>query len=184
MKTSCADSAARTCPFCAEPIRAAAKVCPRCRQWLSFRSLRNPVVGGFLVAGAMMALWLVLGVALEKNLNRLSSQPPYYEEFPNALQVLQSRMNWVATKDGLRIFVTGMLTNRSAIAWQGLEFECRFFDAGGKLVDAANARGGYLTVRGNDDSAFRIAVVPAGSSNDYQSFQIKVSTARNTKSSF
>ena len=52
------------------------------------------------------------------------------------------------------------------------------------MVDAANARGGYLTVRGNDDSAFRVAVVPGGVSNDYQSFQIQVSTARNTKSLF
>jgi hypothetical protein len=184
MNTSCANSAARTCPFCAETISAVAKVCPRCRQWLSFRSLRNPVVGGFLVASAMMTLWFGMGVALEKNLKRLSSQPPYYEEFPNALQVLQSRMNWVETKDGLRIFVTGMVTNQSAIPWHGVEFECRFFDANGALLDAANARGGYLTVRGNDDSAFRVAVVPGGASNDYHAFKILVSTAQNTKSSF
>ena len=34
----------KVCPFCAETIPAAAKLCPRCGQWLSLRSFRHPVV--------------------------------------------------------------------------------------------------------------------------------------------
>jgi len=41
-----------------------------------------------------------------------------------SLQVVESRMNWVQTRDGLRIFVTGIITNRSQVAWRGVEFEC------------------------------------------------------------
>lgn len=118
-----------------------------------------------------------------KTITRFSSPPPYYEEFPNALQVLQSRMNWIETKDGPRIYLTGILTNQSPITWHGVEFECRFFDTSGAMVDAASARGS-VTVRPNDDSAFRASVAPSGTSNDYRSFKIMVSTARNTKGLF
>ena len=47
-------------------------------------------------------------------------------------------MNWAQTKDGLRIYLTGILTNQSPVAWKDVEFECRFYDANGVMVDAAN----------------------------------------------
>jgi hypothetical protein len=40
------------------------------------------------------------------------------------------------------------------------------------------------TILAHDDSAFRVAVVPSVSSNEYQSFKLSVSTARNTRSLF
>ncbi|MBI2926446.1 MAG: hypothetical protein HYY24_12195 [Verrucomicrobia bacterium] len=92
-------------------------------------------------------------------------------------------MNWVETKDGARIYVTGLLTNRSPIAWSSIEFECRFFDANGGMVDAANSRA-YVTMRPSDDSAFRAVVVPGVASNEYRSLKIAVSTARNSKGGF
>jgi len=109
--------------------------------------------------------------------------PPHYAEFPGALEVLESRLNWVQTKDGLRIYVTGLLTNHSAVAWQNLELECRFFDTQGTMIDAANARA-FLTVKAHDDSAFRAVVVPGCQSNDYRSFKLAVSTARNARAPF
>jgi len=99
------------------------------------------------------------------------------------LEVTESRMNWVQTKDGLRIFVTGLLTNPSAAAWQSLEFECRFFDTHGAMIDAANARG-LLTVAANAQSAFRVSVVPGSASNAYASFATAVSTARSSRAPF
>jgi hypothetical protein len=173
----------RTCRFCAETISAAAKVCPRCRQWQTWRSLRNPVVSVFVMLAAFLIYFSVREAALVKSLTRLLDPPPYYTEFSNALQVLDSRMHWVRTKDGPSIYVTGILTNHSAVTWGGIEFECRFFNAAGKLVDAANAHG-YVWVRPNDDAAFRAAVLPAVTTNEYRSFAISVSTARSARSRF
>ena len=97
--------------------------------------------------------------------------------------MLEPRINWVQTKDGLRIYMTGILTNTSPTNWTGVELECRFFDAAGTMVDAANPLVN-VTIRAHDDSAFRAAIVPSVSSNEYQSFTISVSTARNTRSPF
>jgi len=173
----------RACPFCAEAVNAAAKVCPRCRQWLSIRSFRNPAVNLPLVFIALTTLWLALGLALYKAVSRLWNPPPYYTDSLGSLQVLESRMNWVQTKEGPYIYVTGVLTNISPIAWKDVEFECRFYDAASNMVDAANARS-HITIHANDDSAFRATVVPGVSSNEYRSFRISVSTARNWKSVF
>jgi predicted nucleic acid-binding Zn ribbon protein len=173
----------RTCPFCAETISAAAKLCPRCRQWLSWHSLRNPAVSASVMGCTVLVCFFVMVWAILRTLDHAFNPPPYYTEFPNALQILESRMNWVSTKDGPRIYVTGTLTNQSPLAWTSLEFDCRFFDAQGRMVDAANARGG-LTIRSNDDSAFRAVVLPATDSNEYRAFKISVSTARNTKGRF
>jgi hypothetical protein len=173
----------RQCPYCAEAVPSAAKICPRCRQWLTWKSLRNPTVYAAVVLSAMLGVFAVLGVFAERAMTRLWNPAPYYAEFQGALEVLQSRMNWVQTKDGLRIFVTGRLTNHSAIAWQSPEFECRFFDANGAMIDAANARSS-LTVQANDDSAFRAIVLPGCASNAYRSFQINPSTARNARAPF
>src|ERR1019366_1795467 len=123
------------CPFCAESINPVAKLCPRCRQWLTIRSLRNPAVFIWLHGGLLAAVWIVMGIGILSAINRLGNPKPYYSAFPQALRVVESRMNWAATKDGLRIYLTGILTNQSAVAWNGVEFECRFYDAKGVMVD-------------------------------------------------
>ncbi|MGD0536804.1 MAG: FxLYD domain-containing protein [Verrucomicrobiota bacterium] len=102
---------------------------------------------------------------------------------PGSLQVLQSRLNWVETKDGLRIFLTGTVTNQSSEAWHDVEFDCRFLDANGVMVDAANARSRF-TALPHDDAAFRVVIAPARATNDYASFKVGVGSARVAKGWF
>jgi len=90
-------------------------------------------------------------------------------------------MNWAETHDGLRIYITGILTNKTSVAWQSLEFDCRFFDGAGRLVDAGNGRGG-MTVGPNDTTAFRVSIIPTVPTNSYATFRCSVSAARNAKS--
>jgi hypothetical protein len=96
---------------------------------------------------------------------------------------MESRLNWVETRSGLRIYITGILTNQSEFAWRDIELECRFLDANGQLVDAAHPYVA-LTIQPHDDTAFRAVVTPSRATNDYASFRITVSTARNTKGLF
>ncbi len=132
---------------------------------------------------ANMAYFSAIGFVGLKAFTRVWNPGPYYTDYSNALEILQSRINWVETSNGPRVYVTGILTNRSPIAWSGVEFECRFYNAEGNMVDVGNARG-YLTVQPWDDSAFRAGVEPLMGSNDYRSFSISVSTARNSRSPF
>ena len=173
----------RICPLCAETIPVAAKVCPRCRQWLSLRSLRHPFIQGALTIVPLLILsGVLLGVGLTR-FERLFNPRPFYSEMPNSLQILDSGMNWVETTNGARLYVTGILTNRSGISWKDVEFECRFFDTNGLMADAAHARG-YLTIPSNDDSAFRVTVRPSRPEADYHAMKISVTTARNAQGPF
>src|SRR5579862_136564 len=107
-------NAHKTCRYCAESIPAAAKLCPRCRQWLTFFSFRNPLV---LFVGWGVPILVMLGVLMYAAGNFVNP-PPYYSDFRGSIRILQSNMNWVETSDGPRIFVTGVLTNQSPIAWK------------------------------------------------------------------
>ena len=173
----------RTCPFCAEKIKREAKVCPHCRQWLTLRSIRNPAITVWVYGLPHLAIYALFGILILTALNRFQNPKPDYTAFVNSLRVVESRMNWAETSSGLRLYITGVLTNQSEVAWRDIELECRFFDAKGQLADAAHPHAG-LTIQPHDDAAFRAAVTPSRATNDYASFRLSVSTARNTKSLF
>jgi hypothetical protein len=173
----------RICPFCAEAIKAAAKLCPRCRRWLTMRSFRHPMVAMSITGVPVLVAFILMVNNVMARFERIWDPKPLYSSMPGSLQIVESRMNWAQTRDGLRIFVTGIITNRSQVTWRGVEFECRFFDANGSMVDASSANG-YLTIQPKDTSAFRATVVPGRSTNDYASYRISVSSARNPRAWF
>jgi len=174
------DPEKRICPFCVESIEAKAKVCPRCHQWLTLKSFRHPLVMMLAHVVPMTAVWIVFAALMFSSIDRLQNPKPYYSEFPNSLKVLESQMNWAQTKDGLRIYITGVLTNASPVGWKDTELDCRFFDSHGAMIDASVGRN-YGTVLSCDDEAFRVAITPIAPTNDYASFRIFVGNARNTK---
>jgi hypothetical protein len=177
------DPEMRICPFCAEAIKVKARICPRCHQWLTLKSFRHPLVSLLVHVVPMAAIWITFGALIFSSLERWQNPKPYYSEFPNSLKILESRMNWTQTPNGLCIYITGVLTNVSPVVWKDAEFDCRFFDNKGMMIDAAT-KSGHLDVLPFDDSAFRVAVIPTAQTNEYASFKIFVSNARNTKSLF
>jgi predicted nucleic acid-binding Zn ribbon protein len=60
----------RTCPFCAESIKREAKVCPRCRQWLTLRSIRNPAITVWVYGLPHLVIYALLGMLILTALNR------------------------------------------------------------------------------------------------------------------
>jgi hypothetical protein len=173
----------KTCPLCAEEIPLRAKLCPRCRQWLSLRSFRHPLVATAVAGLPMVAILVLVAVGFTSAFERLGNPGPHYAEFAHPIKIVESRMNWVETSSGLRLYVTGLLTNQSEQAWKEIEFDCRFFDPTGVMIDAANGRA-YLTVLPADNSAFRTSIVPTRATNEYASFKISVNNARNAKAWF
>lgn len=172
------NQAQKVCPHCSETILGAAKVCPHCRQWLSLRSFRHPLILTGLGTLSALALLLLFLTVLRHTFN----PPPYYSDFPGALQVLESAVHWGELDGKPRIYLTGLVTNQSSISWKNVEFECRFMDDSGALVDAHNGRG-YFTILPQDDRAFRLSVWPARPMTNYTSHKLSVSTAQNTRTS-
>jgi hypothetical protein len=173
----------RTCPFCAEEINSAAKVCPRCRQCLTLRSFRHPATVLLVIGFPLFLVILALTWTVVRSISRLGNPEPHYTQFLDSIKVLDARMSWIETGNGPSIFVTDMLTNQSAQAWKDLEFECRFYDKSGAMIDAANPRA-YYTVLPADDLAFRVSMVPGRVTNEYSSFRISVNNAKNAKGWF
>ena len=177
------DPLKRICPFCAETIEVKAKLCPHCHQWLTWKSFRHPGANMLVHIVPMTAFWVLLIVVMFSSLDRLQNPKPYYSEFPNSLQVLESQMNWAQTSNGLRIYLTGVLTNASPVAWRDAEFDCRFFDSHGVMLDACVGQS-YGTVLPCDDRAFRVAIIPIAPTNSYTSFKIFVGNAKSAKGWF
>jgi hypothetical protein len=174
------DPEKRTCPFCAEIIKREAKLCPHCRQWLSLRSFRHPLVSLLVHGIPILVIGVTIAMAIFSFLDHIQNPKPFYSEFPDSLKIMESRMNWAQTTDGLRIFVTGVLTNTSPVNWRSVEFDCRFFDAQGAMVDAGTGSS-HFTICSNDESAFRVSISPTAPTNSYASFKVSVGNARNTR---
>lgn len=170
------DPKQRTCPYCTEGIPTRAKVCPRCRQWLTLWSFRHPLVFTICYSIPMLTMWLWGGWAILSKFEALQNPKPYYSEFPDSLRVVQSRMNWAQTSSGARIFIVGVMTNVSPVIWREAEFDCRFFDSTGVMVDASTGRA-RVAVCPHDTTAFRVSVIPTAPTNDYASFTVSVSHA-------
>lgn len=170
----------KTCRYCAETVPAAAKICPRCRQWLTYFSFRNPLVWSFCTVLPLVACVYICYCHITNRISAIINPAPHYSDFPGSLRVLQSRMQWVEETDGARLFITGMMTNQSSVSWKEIEFETRFYSANGNMIDAGNSYTRFTILPGND-SAFRVSVKPLLSSNDYSSFKISVSSARSTR---
>jgi hypothetical protein len=177
------DPEKRTCPFCAEIIKAEAKLCPRCHQWLTLKSFRNPLVLTLSHVVPLTVIWIVLGLAWLSMMERFGNPRPYYSEFPGSLRIIESRMNWAQTSDGLRIYITGVLTNTSPVTWREVEFDCRFFDSHGVMLDADTGHS-YGAMQPHDETAFRVSLIPTAPTNGYVSFRISVSNARNANGGF
>jgi len=116
--------------------------------------------------------------------NDMMNPRPFYSDFPNAIRILESRMQWAETSDGLYVFITGVVTNESSAAWRNVEFDTRFYDSNGRLIDAVEGYGGSFTVLPDNDAAFRVSTRPLLSSNNYSSFKISVSNARTARGPF
>jgi len=57
-------ASSRICPFCAESIKNEAKVCPRCRQWLTLRSIRNPAITVWVYGLSHLVIYALLGMLI------------------------------------------------------------------------------------------------------------------------
>jgi hypothetical protein len=170
----------RICPHCAEAIKPAARLCPHCRQWLTFRSLRNPMVATWVLGGIITLTLLPVYAFIIVRIGQSFNPRPFYHESIKGLRITESRMNWRQFDRGLRIVMTGVVTNESETPWRDVEFECRFFDTNGTMVDVGHTRGGF-TIQPRDDSAFSLPFLPARNTNIYGSYRISVVGADNAK---
>lgn len=169
----------KSCRLCAEPIRRSARVCPHCRFCQAFWSLQNPLIVFPLLFGGLGVIGLCFLVLFE----RAVKPKPDFSPYRDRVVVASSRMMVPATDKTNRVCLIGTITNQSPVGWKSLELDCRYFDAGHRLIDARNA---YLsgTILGHGERVFRVDLDPAHPLGDYSSYEVAVRFARNAKSAF
>jgi hypothetical protein len=170
----------RICPYCAEQIKAAAKICPKCRQWLTALSLRNP---GMAVVVMCSCMFLLIGGALLW-LARLTDNGSDFSPYRDRITIVESRMSFGKSQDGTPVVNTvAVVTNRSDIAWKGIEFDSRFFNKAGVLIDAHPWRS-YTTVLPHSDAAVRFATKPITDFSEYETQKVYIRAARDARAHF
>jgi len=172
------DEIAKVCPYCAEQVNKTAKICPRCRQWLSVLSLRNPAV--------FMAVFyfcvLIFTVGLLCFIQRLFNPGADFSPYRNDISIVESRMNLSTAGKDPMVYLIVLVTNKTDMAWKGIQFDARFFDKSGTLIDACEYPVSYSVIPPHTESALRIRNIPSHPLSDYESYKIYIGSARDAHS--
>ncbi len=167
----------RVCSYCAEPVKNAAKICPHCRQWLSVFSLRNPIV----VSTFLIFFILIFAVALICSIQRLFDPGIDFSPYRNDISIVESRMNFSNDEKDPMLYLVVLVTNKTDVAWRSIQFDARFFDKSGTLIDTCDYPVSSLVIPPHAESALRIKTHPTHPLLDYESFKISVRSARDAK---
>ncbi|HEY3760486.1 MAG TPA: FxLYD domain-containing protein [Verrucomicrobiae bacterium] len=175
-------SPTKTCPLCAEPVNAAAKVCPHCRHWLKKWSIPSPYFSGIVA----MTVWILAMVALMAFMEKAFGPKTDFAEYHDQISVLNSQFSQQMRESNLWNTVVGTLTNSSKASWKDVEVEAQFFNKSGTMIDAITVKDNYIgiVILPHGEAAFKIdgrAVCPA---IDYATNKLYVRWAKDANSLF
>ena len=163
----------KTCPLCAETIKAAAKVCPFCQHPQGRFALWRPQMLPFVslaclaVLAAFGCYWLLPDVpATGGNFVRHRDE----------LSVVNTSLERDRKKP--EFWLTGLVTNRGHCPWRVRELELRFLDSRGNLLDVRRSElANTVTVPPGGEGAFRAKVGELVFTNTGVIHQVRVQTA-------
>jgi hypothetical protein len=164
----------KVCRFCAETIKAAAKVCPFCRS----KQGRFALWRQELLIGIPSVLFIFGAIAIlawfapeEKGVGGRS-----FAGHRRDLVVLNTSLDRVGAKPDM--WLTGTVTNRGQYPWRIHELEVRFLDERGNLVDVSHPEVEDLfVVQSHQEHAFRAELNWSVSTNNNITHQVCVQMA-------
>ena len=167
----------KTCAYCAESISEAAKVCPRCRQWLKLLSFRNPAI----LASMYVFLVCVMGVGMIIWFERRIDPTPNFATQRDSLTVVESKRVFYERDKQPRLRTIVVLTNQGPYSWKEIEVEVRFFDKEHRLIDVGLRSTSAGFISGHDELALLVESVPCRAETDYSYQEAVVRAARNAR---
>ena len=160
----------RICPQCAETIKVAAKVCPYCG--------KAKIRWYLLDAKEWLALFFIIVlIGLFCLAVKLLSAGRNFVASRDKITVLSSAVAMLAESWSTNLVVTGLMTNASDYAWADVDFDVRFLDASGKLVEAGSGADSF-TVLPHSDHGFCLHLYPLKRMPDYATFLVVARSAR------
>jgi hypothetical protein len=168
------DKQAKVCPFCAETIKVAAKVCPFCRSKQGRYALwrQELLIGGPSVILIIMAIGAIAWFAPdEKGVGGRS-----FAGHRSELVVLNTSLDQTGKKPGF--WMTGIVTNQGQYPWRIQEFEVRFLDERGNLLDVRNPDvKDTFVVQSHRENGFRVELGGLAFTNNSVTHQVRVQIA-------
>ncbi len=167
-------SATKLCKFCYMPIDRRARRCPHCRAPLPRLSWRALPVGLALVlillVQALFLRW-VEGIFSPERVVRYAGQ----------IRIAESRMLFGTSEEGPTVYVVGRAMNESDVAWTTPQFEVRFLDRQGELLDVAEEKSYLSTVAPRGQIAFKVEAPAERPVEDYASYEVRVRSAEHDR---
>ena len=164
----------KVCLFCAETIRAAAKICPFCRSKQGrYVFLRQELlIGGPSAVLILMAFGAIAWIAPDEK----AVGGRNFAGHRSDLVVLNTSLDQNGKKPGF--WMTGIVTNQGAYPWRIQEFEVRFLDERGNLLDVRNPDvKDTFVVQSHRGNGFRVELGGLTFTNNNVTHQVRVQIA-------
>lgn len=166
----------KTCKICAEEIRAAARICPHCRQnqWLLFS--RSPLIAIPLSA----LLFFAVSIAIFSPNQATFTPGARFQDHDGEIVVRESSFEFGdcgTCKGALQVTTVGLLDNTGERDWKEPHFEVRYFDAQGELIDTVSSKDYAMVVPAGGETAFRVKAAAAVPEESYASHEVIVKHA-------